>query len=95
MQASPSRPRSGPGVALAALTVLVVQGTIAGAAFLVRDVMDPATVLAISAAGGIILLGVALRLLELKAVRVASFLPALVLAPIFVRIADAARTALG
>lgn len=84
----------GPGVALAALTVLVVQGTIAGAAFLVRDVMDPATVLAIGAAGGIILLGVALRLLELKAVRVANFLPALVLAPIFIRVADAVRTAL-
>ncbi len=30
----------------------------------------------------------------MKAVRVASFLPALVLAPIFVRVADAVRTAL-
>jgi uncharacterized membrane protein YqgA involved in biofilm formation len=53
--------------------------------------MDPATILAISAAGGMILLGVALRLLDLKAVRVANFLPALVLAPIFIRIADALR----
>lgn len=79
------------GVALSALTVLVVQGSIAGAAFLLSDVMDPPTVLAISAAGGIILLGVALRLLDLKPVRVASFLPALLLAPIFVRIADAVR----
>jgi uncharacterized membrane protein YqgA involved in biofilm formation len=81
----------GPGVALSALTVLVIQGAIAGGAFLLRDVMDQATILAVTSTGGIILIGVALRLLDLKQVRVASFLPALVLAPIFVRLADAAR----
>lgn len=85
----------GPGVALAALTVLVVQGGIAGAAFLLRDVMDDVTILAVTAAGGVILLGVALRLLELKPVRVASFLPALLLAPLFVRFAALVRDALG
>ena len=83
------------GVALSALTVLLVQGGIAAGAFLLRDVMDAATILAITAAGGVILLGVALRLLELKAVKVANFLPALLLAPIFVRIASAVRDALG
>jgi uncharacterized membrane protein YqgA involved in biofilm formation len=81
----------GPGVGLAAITVLLVQGAISAGAFLLRDVMDPATILAITAAGGVVLLGVALRLLELKAVRVASFLPALILAPIFVRLAEAVR----
>ena len=50
--------------------------------------MDEMTILAISATGGIILLGVALRLLDLKSVRVANFLPALVLAPLFVRLAE-------
>lgn len=84
----------GPGVALSALTVLVVQGGIAAGAFLLRDVMDEATILAITAAGGVILLGVALRLLELKPVRAASFLPALLLAPLFVRLADLVRQGL-
>lgn len=84
----------GPGVALSAITVLVVQGGIAAGALLLRDVMDEPTVLAITAAGGIILLGVALRLLELRAVRVANFLPALLLAPIFIRLAEAVRRAL-
>ena len=84
----------GPGVALSALTVLVVQGSIAAGAFLLSDLMDPLTILAITSAGGVILLGVALRLLDLKPVRVASFLPALLLAPIFVRIAELARNAL-
>ncbi len=69
----------------------MVQGGISGGAFLLRDVMDPATVLAISATGGLILLAVALRLLEVKALRVANFLPALLLAPIFIRFADAIR----
>jgi uncharacterized membrane protein YqgA involved in biofilm formation len=81
----------GIGVALSALTVLVVQGGIAAAAFLISDAMDTATILAISSAGGIILLGVGLRLLDLKAVRVANFLPALLLAPIFIRVAEAVR----
>lgn len=83
------------GVALSAITVLVVQGGIAAGASAISGLMDPITILAISSAGGIILLGVSLRLLELKAVRVANFLPALVLAPLFVRIADAVRGALG
>lgn len=83
------------GVALSALTILVVQGGIAAFAFLLRDAMDDATILAITAAGGVVLLAVALRLLDLKQVRVANFLPALLLAPIFIRIAEAIRTALG
>ena len=81
----------GPGVGLAAITVFIVQGGISAGAFLLRDAMDPPTILAITSAGGVVLLGVALRLLELKAVRVASFLPALILAPIFVRLAEAVR----
>jgi uncharacterized membrane protein YqgA involved in biofilm formation len=83
------------GVALSALTVLLVQGGIAGFAFLLRDIMDDATILAITGAGGVILLGVALRLLDLKPVRVANFLPALLLAPAFVRVAEWVRAALG
>lgn len=85
----------GPGVALSAITVLVVQGTIAGGAVLLQGAMDEATILAVTVAGGIILLGVALRLLEITPVRVASFLPALLLGPIFMRLAAMVRDALG
>ena len=81
----------GPGVYLSAITVLVVQGGIAAGAFLLQDVMDAPTILAITATGGLILLGIALRLLELKPVRVANFLPALILAPLFLRVADWVR----
>jgi uncharacterized membrane protein YqgA involved in biofilm formation len=84
----------GPGVYLATLTVLVVQGSIAGAAFLVRDVLDARTILVTTAVGGTILLGMALRLLELRPVRVANFLPGLLIAPLALRIADLLRGAL-
>jgi uncharacterized protein len=85
----------GAGVYLSTLTVLVVQGGIAAGAFLLRDVMDPPTVLSITAAGGLILMGVALRLLDIKLVRVANFLPALVLAPLLLRLAELIRGWMG
>lgn len=84
----------GPGVALAAITVLLVQGSIAAGASFLAGALDSVAILAISATGGVILLGVALRLLDLKPVRVTNFLPALLLAPIYVRIADIVRQAL-
>ncbi|HEX2767066.1 MAG TPA: DUF554 domain-containing protein [Candidatus Limnocylindria bacterium] len=81
----------GIGVALSAITVLVVQGGIAAFAFLLSGAMDDPTILSITSAGGMILIGIALRLLDVKQVRAASFLPALVLAPLFIRVADAVR----
>jgi uncharacterized membrane protein YqgA involved in biofilm formation len=85
----------GPGVYLAGLTVLLIQGVIAAGAFLLSDVLDPRTVLSLTATGGLILLGLGLRLLDLKAVRVANFLPALVVAPALLRVFDLVRSALG
>jgi uncharacterized membrane protein YqgA involved in biofilm formation len=84
----------GAGVYLSAGTVLVVQGGIAAGAFLLRDVMDPITVLAVGALGGLILLGVGTRLLEIKRLRVANFLPGLVIAPFLIRLAELVRAAL-
>ncbi len=74
----------GVGVGLSALSVLVVQGGITAAASLLAQVLDDRMIDELTATGGIIILGIALRLLDLKQVRVGSFLPALVLAPIFV-----------
>jgi uncharacterized membrane protein YqgA involved in biofilm formation len=83
----------GAGVYLSILTILIVQGGIALGAFLLADVFDPVTVLVVTAVAGVILFGVALRLLDLKAVRLANFLPGLVIAPILVRIFDVVRAA--
>ena len=83
----------GAGVYLSAVAVLVVQGTIAGAAWLLGSGLDQASIDASASVGGLILLGVGLRMLEIKRVRVVNFLPALLLAPVFVRIADTVRGA--
>ena len=83
----------GPGVYLSALTVLVIQGAIAAGAFLIRDVMDPRTVLVLTSAGGLLILGIGLRLLDIRQIRVANFLPGLVFAPLLLRVADAIRSA--
>jgi len=85
----------GAGVYLSAITVFVVQGGIALVAFLAGSGLDEESINAASAVGGLILLGVGLRLLDIKKVRVVNLLPALVLAPIFVKIADAIRVASG
>jgi uncharacterized protein len=77
----------GAGVYLAAATVFVVQGSIATTAWLLGSGLDETAIGAISAVGGLLLIGVGLRLLDIKHVRVVNFLPALALAPIFVALA--------
>lgn len=72
------------GVLLSAGSVLVVQGglTLAGALF--GSFMDEPMILAMTATGGVLILGLGLVLLELREVRVANMLPALLIAPLLV-----------
>ena len=72
------------GVLLSAGTVLVVQGSLTlGAGFLEPLVTD-AMISATTATGGVLIFGLGLVLLELKEVRVANMLPALLFAPLLV-----------
>ena len=84
----------GYGVYLSALTVLIVQGSIATIAWAAGAGLDPAAIDAASAVGGLMLVGVGLRLLELKRIRVVNLLPALLFAPLFVWLAASLRAAL-
>jgi uncharacterized protein len=72
------------GVAASIITIVVVQGGITAAAALLDTVLTTRMVDEMSAVGGVMLVGIGLRLLELKQIRVASFLPGLVLAPVLV-----------
>jgi uncharacterized membrane protein YqgA involved in biofilm formation len=78
------------GVALAAVTVLVVQGGIALAAGPFDSILGEGTpaLAALTSAGGILIIGISLRLLDVRDVRVANFLPALVFAPALVGIVE-------
>jgi len=71
------------GVIFSAGTVLVIQGGIAAISAVLGDTLSDASLNALTSAGGILLLGVSLRLLDLKQIRVANLLQALLLAPLF------------
>lgn len=75
------------GVAASALTVLVVQGGLTLVGVLLGDLLPDAHVAALTATGGLLLVGVALRLLRIREIPVADLLPALVVAPILVELA--------
>jgi uncharacterized membrane protein YqgA involved in biofilm formation len=74
------------GVALAAGTVFVVQGGITLAAGLFENVLGDGSeaLAALVSAGGVLIIGISLKLLGVKDVRVGNYLPALVLAPCIV-----------
>ncbi|PZV07322.1 MAG: DUF554 domain-containing protein [Leptolyngbya sp.] len=82
----------GVGVGFSALSVLGVQGALSVLASLLGTVLaDPTTspqVLLLTGTGGLMILGIGFNLLEIGQVRVASFLPALLLCPVAIAIAQ-------
>jgi uncharacterized membrane protein YqgA involved in biofilm formation len=79
------------GVGFAALTILVYQGALSIAAGAVASGFSDAMIASMTAVGGILILAIGFRLLEVKTIRVANFLPALVLAPATVAVMQALR----
>lgn len=81
----------GIGVGFSALTILVVQGSLSLLAgslgTVIADPTQDPHILITTGIGGMIIIGLGLGLLEVAAVRVASFLPALIMGPIVVAIA--------
>lgn len=82
------------GVMATAITVLVVQGSLAlvgmglvallGDASATANLREAPLIVELTATGGLLLMALALSLLDIKKPRVANFLPALVLAPLMV-----------
>ena len=70
------------GVAASAIPVALWQGSITILAALVGATVAEAAISAMTATGGILLLGVGLRLLNIRQVSVADMLPALIVAPL-------------
>jgi uncharacterized protein len=77
------------GVGASALAVLVVQGSLTVLGAVLGDVLPDAHIAALTATGGLMLVGVALRLLHVKQVPVGDLLPGLVVAPVLVTIVAA------
>lgn len=81
----------GLGVGASIVTIVVYQGGLTLGAGAVRDLFTPDVLRALDAVGGILIVGIGLRLLELKDVRVGNLLPALVLVPAGAAVAAALR----
>lgn len=81
----------GVGVLASALSVAVIQGSLTLLGAGLGEFLPEAHLIAITATGGLILIGVALRLLEIKQLPVADLLPALIVAPVLVQVVVAVQ----
>ena len=81
----------GAGVMASVVAIVVVQGSLTLLGVFVGGVLSEAHLAAITATGGLLLLGVGLRLLQIKAVPVGNLLPALLVAPMLVSLVAALR----
>jgi uncharacterized membrane protein YqgA involved in biofilm formation len=79
----------GPGVALAAVSVLVIQGGISLGAGLFEDILTGTPLDALTSAGGVLIIGISLKLLNVVDVKVGNYLPALVAAPVIAAVVEA------
>jgi len=77
----------GIGVLFSTLSVLVYQGSLALGAQWLSLLLSETAIAEMSAAGGILMLGIGFALLEIKRVRVANLLPSIFLAPVFTALA--------
>jgi uncharacterized membrane protein YqgA involved in biofilm formation len=79
------------GVAASALVIAVVQGSLTLLGLALGGLLPEPHLQALTATGGLLLVGVALRLMRIKAVPVGDLLPALAVAPLLVAIVVAVR----
>lgn len=76
----------GVGVLFSAVSVLVVQGSLTGLGVALGAILPDAHIAALTATGGLVLVGIALRLLRIREIPVGDMLPALVVAPLLTQV---------
>lgn len=81
----------GVGVLMSAVSVAVVQGLLTLVGVLLGAVLPGAHIAALTATGGLLLVGIGLRLLRLRDVPVGDMLPALLVAPLLTQVVTVLR----
>lgn len=76
----------GIGVLFSAVSVLVVQGLLTVVGVLLGSLLPDAHIAALTATGGLLLVGIAFRLLRIREIPVGDLLPALVVAPLLTQL---------
>lgn len=79
------------GVGASVLALVAVQGSLTALGAVLGDVLPEAHVAALTATGGLMLVGVALRLLRIRQVPVGDLLPGLLVAPVLTAVVIAVR----
>lgn len=79
----------GIGVLVSVIAVAIIQGVLTVLGYLLGGFLTQAEIDGITSAGGLVLVGIGIRLLDIKAVSVSNLLPALVFAPLLVALATA------
>jgi uncharacterized membrane protein YqgA involved in biofilm formation len=79
------------GVLLTVVVILVYQGGLAAGAAVLAGLLTDPQLREMNAVGGLLILGVGLKLLRVRDVAVADFLPAIVVAPVLVLIGERLR----
>lgn len=72
------------GVALSSLTVLFYQGFLTLGASFLKAILTEKMIAEMSATGGLLIFAIGLKLLEIKEIKVANFLPAIFVSPLLV-----------
>jgi uncharacterized membrane protein YqgA involved in biofilm formation len=72
------------GVLLSLVVILIYQGGLAAGASLFSNLLSEAQLREMSAVGGLLIVGVGLKLLKIRDVQVADYLPAIAVAPLLV-----------
>jgi uncharacterized membrane protein YqgA involved in biofilm formation len=79
----------GPGVIASVIVILLFQGGISLLAGLSSNIFSEPMIMELTATGGVVLMAVGIRLLDLKKIRAANLLPAIFVAPAAVALMDA------
>lgn len=79
----------GIGVSFSIITIILVQGGLSLMGALVGEIMTAMMINEMTATGGLLLLALGLVMLDLKPIRVANFLPAILIAPLLVAVGTA------
>jgi uncharacterized membrane protein YqgA involved in biofilm formation len=74
----------GIGVIFSVFTIIIIQGGITFSAVLIDQFFNEMMINEMTAVGGVLIVGIGFILLDIKKIKVATFLPALVFAPILV-----------
>lgn len=76
----------GIGVLFSAIPLLIFQGGLTLLASWVGEFIDPVVINEVTAAGGVILIGLGINLLEIKKIKIVNLLPAMLIVPLLMEI---------